>query len=186
MIDEETLLQRAQVYDADALSELYDYYAPLVYSYLYRRVLDAQTAEDLTGDVFLSVLEAIHSDKFWQTSFRAWLYRIAGNKVVDYYREINRVNKYPQGSGNKSEADAPDLVLMEKQSRSALQSAISVLAPSQQEVLVLRFGQKLKTREVAEILGKSVGAVEAIQNRALKTLRKKLMPLEQPDTSTFV
>lgn len=174
MTDEETLLQRAQVYDADALSELYDRYAPLIYSYLYRRVQDAQTAEDLTGDVFLSVLEAIHSDKFWRTSFRAWLYRIAGNKVADYYREVNRIKEYPDDTVALSEPDSTDLAYMEKQSRTALTVAISTLAPSQQEVLTLRFGQRLKTREVAEILGKSVGAVEALQNRALKKLRKTL------------
>ena len=68
----------------------------------------------------------------------------------------------------------PNLAYMEKQSRTALTVAISTLAPSQQEVLTLRFGQRLKTREVAEILGKSVGAVEALQNRALKKLRKTL------------
>ena len=174
MIDEETLLQRAQTYDVAALSELYDQYAPLVYTYLYRRVQDAQTAEDLTGDVFLSVLESIHSDKFWRTSFRAWLYRIAGNKVADYYRQINKLKTYPENIAPISEADSPDAVFMEKQSRTALHYAISTLAPSQQEVLTLRFGQRLKTREVAEILGKSVGAVEALQNRALKALRKIL------------
>jgi RNA polymerase sigma-70 factor (ECF subfamily) len=173
MVDEKVLLQRAQAYDTWALSELYDRYAPLIYSYLYRRVQDAQTAEDLTGDVFLSVLEAINSDKFWRTSFRAWLYRIAGNKVADYYREMNRLIKYPESSAN-IQPDSPDEIYMEKQSLNALKTAIDALAPTQQEVLTLRFGQRLKTREVAEILGKSVGAVEALQNRALKALRQKL------------
>lgn len=172
--DEETLLQRALAYDAEALGELYDRYAPLVFSYLYRRVQDAQTAEDLTGDVFLSVLEAIQADNFWRTSFRAWLYRIAGNKVVDFYREQNKVQTVQVENQPTTEGKSPDTALMEKQSRSALQDAISDLPTSQQEVLILRFGQRLKTREVAEILGKSVGAVEAMQNRALNALRKNL------------
>ena len=174
MVDEKVLLQRAQAYDTRALSELYDRYAPLIYTYLYRRVQDAQTAEDLTGDVFLSVLEAINSDKFWRTSFRAWLYRIAGNKVADYYRETNRLPKFAEDNAN-NDAVSPDVILMEKQSLHALKTAINALAPSQQEVLTLRFGQRLKTKEVAEILGKSVGAVEALQNRALTSLRKKLI-----------
>ncbi|MDF1514759.1 MAG: sigma-70 family RNA polymerase sigma factor [Anaerolineae bacterium] len=178
MTDEKTLLQRAQVYDPDELSELYDRYAPAIYNYLYRRVLDAQTAEDLTGDVFLSVLEAIQSDNFWRTSFRAWLYRIAGNKVIDYFRQSNKMPEYPAGDFIEfSPADdtmSPDNALMEKLSRNRLHDAISLLPPSQQEVLTLRFGQRLKTKEVAEILGKTVGAVEALQNRALTSLRKNL------------
>ena len=181
MIDEETLLLRAQKYDVEALSELYDRYAPLIYTYLYRRVQDAQTAEDLTADVFLRVLEAIQSDKLWRTSFRAWLYRIAGNQVADYYRELNRIKTYPDDNVPVSETDSPDAAFMDKQSRTVLHSAINVLAPSQQEVLTLRFGQRLKTKEVAEIMGKSVGAVEALQNRALNALRKKLNLRPQPD-----
>lgn len=181
MTDEETLLQRAQAYDPEALSELYDRYAPLVYAYLYRRVQDAQTAEDLTGDVFLSVLEAIQSDKFWRTSFRAWLYRIAGNKVVDYYREMSKVQTYPMENSLTALAKPPDAALMDKQSQSLLRSAFNMLPASQQEVLTLRFGQRLKTKEVAEILGKTVGAVEALQNRALNALRKHLDKGEQPD-----
>ncbi|NIR03623.1 MAG: sigma-70 family RNA polymerase sigma factor, partial [Gemmatimonadales bacterium] len=68
------------------LGELYDRYAPRVYAYVYRRVSDAQLAEDLTGDVFLRVLQAVKSERYWQTSFQAWLYRIAHNLVVDHYR----------------------------------------------------------------------------------------------------
>jgi RNA polymerase sigma-70 factor (ECF subfamily) len=174
MLNEEQLLERAQTYDAEALAALYDRYAPLIYTYLYRRVQDAQTAEDLTGDVFLSVLEAINSDKPWRSSFRAWLYRIAGNKATDYFRKHNKERIYPEQDGWVADDVTPDAALIEKQSRSALQSAIQSLAPRQQEVLALRFGQRLKTREVADIMGKTVGAVEALQNRALKSLRKKL------------
>jgi RNA polymerase sigma-70 factor (ECF subfamily) len=184
MTDEETLLKRAQTFDPQALSELYDSYAPLVYTYLYRRVQDAQTAEDLTADVFLSVLEAINSDKFWRTSFRAWLYRIAGNKVADYYREVNKLQTIPEQDVPVFETVTPDAVLTEKQSLSTLRSALLDLAPSHQEVLILRFGQRLKTKEVAEILGKSVGAVEALQNRALNSLRKKLSRVT-PNGSAF-
>lgn len=172
--DEESLLQRAQVYDPEALGELYDRYAPLVFSYLFRRVHDAQTAEDLTADVFLSVLEAIQSDKFWHTSFKGWLYRIAGNKVVDYYRAQSKEHTVFVENHLVPESESPDKALMQKQSMTALQNAITDLTVNQQEVLILRYGQRLKSREVAEILGKSVGAVEALQNRALNTLRKML------------
>ncbi len=63
MTNEHTLLERARAYDADALGALYDQYAPLIYAYLYRRVHDAQLAEDLTGEVFMRVLQAIQSER---------------------------------------------------------------------------------------------------------------------------
>jgi RNA polymerase sigma-70 factor (ECF subfamily) len=84
---ETVLLKRAQAYEEQAIAELYDHYAPRIYSYLYRRVHDAQLAEDLTSDVFVRVLQALQSEQFWHTSFRAWLYRIAHNQVIDYYRQ---------------------------------------------------------------------------------------------------
>ena len=183
MTDEEMLLQRAQVFDPEALSALYDRYSPSVYAYLYRRVQDAQTAEDLTGVVFLSVLEAIQSDKFWRTSFRAWLYRIAGNKVADYYRQLGKVQTCAVEDQPLITGTTPDAVLMQKLSKHTLQTAIVALPSSQQEVLALRFGQRLKTKEVAEIMGKTVGAVEALQNRALRSLRKKL---DQKSVNSFL
>ena len=93
MTDERGLLERAQHYDEGALGELYDRYAPRIYRYVYRHVGDAVLAEDLTGDVFVRVLQALQSERFWQTSFQAWLYRIAHNLVVDHYRRGAKVNE---------------------------------------------------------------------------------------------
>ncbi len=73
MTDERVLLERAKQYDVEALGELYDRYAPRIYAYVYRPVSDAQLAEDLTGDVFVRVMRAIQSERFWSTSFQAWL-----------------------------------------------------------------------------------------------------------------
>jgi RNA polymerase sigma-70 factor (ECF subfamily) len=84
--NEHALLERAKEYDQEALGELYDRYAPRIYAYIYRRVGNAHLAEDLTGDVFVRLMQAIQSERFWRTSFRAWLYRIAHNLVVDHYR----------------------------------------------------------------------------------------------------
>ena len=73
--NEQALLERARAYDEDALGELYDEYAPLIYAYLYRRVQDAHLAEDLTSEVFVRMLQAIQARQSWHTSFRGWLYR---------------------------------------------------------------------------------------------------------------
>jgi RNA polymerase sigma-70 factor (ECF subfamily) len=171
---EQKLLERARAYDEDALGELYDQYAPLIYAYLYRRVHDAQLAEDLTGEVFVRVLQAIQSEQFWHTSFRGWLYRIAHNLVVDHYRKQPPVPMLALDEKLVAVQGDPDSALAEKLSRQGLLAAISQLTLDQQQVLVLRFGEQLAAREVAEVMDKSVGAVEALQHRALTALRRIL------------
>jgi len=171
---EHTLLERARAYDADALGELYDQYAPLIYAYLYRRVHDAQLAEDLTGEVFVRVLQAIQSEQFWHISFRGWLYRIAHNLLVDHYRKQPSVPLLALDEQLVAAQGDPDSALAEKLSRQDLLAAISQLTLAQQQVLALRFGEQLAAREVAEVMGKSVGAVELLQHRALIALRRIL------------
>ena len=87
---EEALLASAAAFDETALGELYDRYEARIYSYIFRRTGDATLAEDLTAQVFLKMLEAIRSSKAWHSSFSGWLYRIAHNAVIDYYRQRDR------------------------------------------------------------------------------------------------
>ena len=175
MRDERALLERAGRYDEAALGELYDCYAPRIYAYVYRRVGCASLAEDLTGDVFVRVLQAIRSERLWRTSFRGWLYRIAHNVVVDHYR------RQPQGVPVPLDAvqiaaggDSLPELTQDALDRAWLRGAIRRLTPEQQHVLALRFGEGLTARETARVMRKSTGAVEALQRRALAALRRLL------------
>ena len=172
---EYALWERAKTYDRAALGELYDHYAPRIYAYIYRRVGSIQLAEDLTGDVFVRVVQAIRSQRPWHTSPRAWLYRIAHNVVVDHYRRqpaepLVPLDKAPQASTESGPAEAAEQTL----SRDQLRAALGLLTQEQQEVLALRFGQGLTARKTAKVLQKTTGAVEALQHRALATLRRLL------------
>lgn len=174
MTDKQTVLERARVYDENALGELYDEYAPLIYAYLYRRVQDARLAEDLTSEVFVRMLQAVQAKQFWHTSFRAWLYRVAHNLVVDHYRKQPPAPMVELDEQLVADQQDPESAVIEQLSRRGLWFAISRLTPEQQEVLALRFGQQLTAREVSQVVGKSVSAVEAIQHRALAALRRIL------------
>ena len=174
MINERALLKRARTYDEQALGILYDQYAPLIYSYLYRRVHDAQIAEDLTSEVFLRMLQAIQSEKLWHTSFRGWLYRIAHNLAVDHLRKQPPVPALALEEELVADQRDPESAAAEQLSHERLQAAIGLLTPDQQQVLALRFGEQLPAREVAEIMDRSVGAVEVLQHRALAALRRIL------------
>ena len=172
--DERTLLERAQQYDEAALGELYDRYARRIYTYICRRVGDAQLAEDLTGTVFVRVMQAIRSGRFWHTSFQAWLYRIAHNLVVDHYRRQRPVVELGLDERLVAGEDDPASAVAKRLSHWSLHAAISRLTPDQQQVLALRFGEGMTAREAAEVMDKSTGAVEALQHRALVALRRIL------------
>jgi RNA polymerase sigma-70 factor (ECF subfamily) len=174
LTDERALLEQAKQYDEVALGELYDHYAPRIYAYIYRRVGDAHLAEDLTGDVFVRVIQAIQSERFWHTSFQAWLYRIAHNLVVDHYRRQPLATELELNERLMVAEDDPISAVAERLSHWRLRAAISRLAPGQQQVLALRFGEGMTARETAEAMDKSVGAIEALQHRALAALRRVL------------
>jgi RNA polymerase sigma-70 factor (ECF subfamily) len=162
--DERILLERAKQYDEAALGELY----------VYRRVGSAQLAEDLTGDAFVRVIQAIQSERFWHTSFQAWLYRIAHNLVVDYFRRQPQMTELDLDEWFAVADDDPHAAVAHALSYQQLGAALRHLTPDQQQVLALRFGEGMATREVAEVIDKTVGAVEALQHRALAALRRIL------------
>jgi len=172
--DERILLERAKQYDEEALGELYDRYAPRVYAYIYRRIGRAQVAEDLVGDTFVRMIQAIQSERFWHTSFQAWLYRIAHNLVVDFYRRQPATTELELDERLVAAEDDLLTVADQRLSYQQLGMAMRLLTPDQQQVLALRFGEGMTSREVADVLDKTVGAVEALQHRGLASLRRVL------------
>ncbi len=175
MTSEARLIKRARAFDPDALSELYDRYAPKMYAYIYRRVGDAALAEDLTGELFLRVLQAIRNDRAWCDSFVAWLYRIAHNLVIDHYRRrppVPEVSLEPAKAASDDISPGSEVEKIMEQEQ--LRAAIGLLTPEQQEVLALRFGEGLQIKEIARIMDKTPGAIQALQHRAMASLRRIL------------
>jgi RNA polymerase sigma-70 factor (ECF subfamily) len=170
--DDRTLLKQAKAYDPAALGQLYDLYAPKMYAYIYRRVGNASLAEDLTSELFVRMLKALHNGSGWRDSFIGWLYRVAHNLVVDYYRRRPPVADPLLEDGPATTDSDPAVVADRSMANEELFRAIRQLTPDQQEVLVLRFGEGLTAREVGEIVGKTTGAVEALQRRGIAGLRR--------------
>ncbi len=175
-MDEAALLERAKAYDSAALGLLYDRYSGRIYNYIYHRIGEPGLAEDLTGQVFLRMLEAIQNERAWQSSFSGWLYRIAHNLIIDHYRRRGR-------SQQMSLEDVPTLPALEgdpleaveeRLSQERLRAAIRRLTPEQAQVIVLRFLEGLNIAEVAKVMRKSEGAIKALQYRAVMALREIL------------
>jgi RNA polymerase sigma-70 factor (ECF subfamily) len=167
--DEDALIQRAQSGDKEAVGILYETYAQLIYQYISYRVKDDEIAEDLTADVFLRMVRGLPAYKQTGAPFSAWLYRIAANRITDFYRGNQALNARPIPEDYGQEPDLAERVVKE-QERAQLRDALQTLPEEHQTVLILRFIQDLSHAEVAAVVGKSVEAVRVVQHRALKAL----------------
>lgn len=173
--EEQEWLSKAQQGDKEAFAMLYRANVQPVFRYIVHRVGDAQTAEDLTADVFLRAVKALPGYEDQGRPLIAWLYRIAHARVVDHYR---RRNNRPEVSDLDASPVAvqPDMDagMLREQASTALQSALRSLTAEQQHVLILRFIEGYRIDEVARLVGKTPNAVKAMQHRALRALARRL------------
>ena len=131
-------------------------------------------AEDLTQQVFLNALRSISSFKWKGIPFSAWLFRIAHNQVVDYLRKVaKRTTDSLEGKVAMSSSN-PQLEVERKLAIEQVLLATQQLTEAQREVISLRFTSELPIAEVAKVMGKSEGAVKALQHSAIVALRKAL------------
>lgn len=172
--EEQALLERAQQYDPEALGELYDRYSPKIYSYILYHVGDQGLAEDLTASVFAKMLDAIRSSKGWQSSFSGWLYRIAHNAVVDNFRRGKNQETLPLNERLVSAREDPVATVEHALASESIREAMMCLTDEQQMVIELKFFEGLSNLEVAELMGKTEGAIKSLQYRALGALRRHL------------
>jgi RNA polymerase sigma-70 factor (ECF subfamily) len=167
---ESRLIRGAVQGDAEAFGDLYQQHLDAIYRYTYYRVGSHEEAEDLTEQVFLKAWESVPGYREEKTPFRAWLYRIAHNTVIDHYRRHKE--SLPLDDHHSVADGEPDLearlVSLEQSER--LARAMARLKPIHQHVLVLRFIEGLGARQVGSILSQSAGAVRVLQHRALKEM----------------
>jgi RNA polymerase sigma-70 factor (ECF subfamily) len=102
------------------------------------------------------------------------LYRIAHNATIDHYRRRSKITLVPLENAVLPQSADPSDLALDQLSHEELREALRALTDEQQQVLILRFFQDLTAAQVAEILGKSVGAVQALQHRALGSLERVL------------
>ena len=174
MSEEESLVRRAQQQDQQAFAQLYEEHFDKIYRYVSLRMGDRAEAEDITQQVFLKALRSISTFRWKGTPFSAWLFRIAHNQVVDYLRKKTKQATVPIDDSAISSGNDPQLLIEQKLSIEQLISATRRLTEAQREVISLRFTSELPIAQVAGIMGKSEGAIKALQHSAIVALRKVL------------
>jgi len=173
---EARLVRRAQQGDPEAFAELYERYQPTIYTYIFYRVGDAEVAEDLTADVFVRLVEKIHTFQVQDRPLLSWLYAIARNLIIDRHRRLERAPSLPLEERLIAEdaESQPAQVAERTLTRECLAKAMRHLTEDQRQVILLKFVEDRSNAEVAAILAKTEGAVKALQHRALAALRRAL------------
>ncbi len=167
------LVTLAQQGDVQAIGALYDQHHAALFRYLWARVGERQIAEELTGDVFMRMLAALPRYRPSVVPFRAWLYRIAHNLLVDHYRKEKADFPLQAAEGLNGAGDPASLVeqqlILER-----VHQVLATIDEQQQTVVALRFLSGLSLEETAAVLDKSESAVKALQHRGLVAMRRAL------------
>ncbi len=166
------LVERARDGDADAFGGLYDRFQPEILRYLSHRTRDADVAEDLVQQVFLKAWQAIPRYEDRGVPFKAWLYRMAHNQMVDYFRG-RRPTTDIEGIVIPEDSQAESL-LLQGELHEALRAALDRLSEDHRQVLVLKFLMEKSAREIGEIMGRKEVTIRGLQMRALQSLRKEI------------
>ena len=168
----DALVDRSRLGDADAFGSLYDRFQPEILRYLVHRVGDPDAAEDLAQQVFLKAWQAIPRYEARGVPFKAWLYRMAHNQMVDHFR-TRRPTTDLEGVDPPQEAEAEGLVIA-AETTGALTLAMSQLSDDHRQVLTLRFLMEKSAREIGEIMGRKEVTIRGLQMRALQALRREI------------
>ena len=171
--NDKRLVDLAKSGNGEAFAQLYEAYFDRVYRFVFFRVTDEQVAEDLASQVFLKAWENLHRYKP-QGPFLAWLYAIARNTVIDSYRTKKPTVSLDEAAPFATQDDKLDDHVQLQFDVQLLQAAMQRLTAEQQEVITLKFIAEYDTADIARQMGKTEGAVEALQHRALRTLCRLL------------
>lgn len=182
-----SLVDAARGGDNDALAAIYERFCDRIYQYARFKLGDAAQAEDVCAQVFLKMMESIGRFE-WRSvtvhgvrqvnsaSFSAWLYRIAHNLITDQLRQKSRRPAVSLDSvaGSLSGSNDPTVTAEEHLLREQLATAMDALTDLQAQVIALKFGSGLSNAEVGHMMGRTEGAVKALQYSALQKLNHLL------------
>jgi RNA polymerase sigma-70 factor (ECF subfamily) len=170
---EQELLRLASQLETAALAEIYDRYSPGLYRYAMRLIGDVALAEDCVEETFARFLRSLQKRLGPRDHLQAYLYRIAHNCIVDLYRQDRQ--DCPLGEALPCEKEVPEEAAARSFRKTQVRQAIRALTPDQQTVISLKYLEDWSNEEIARVLHKPIGAVKAIQHRALASLNRILV-----------
>ncbi len=173
LLAEDTELVEWAKDDSRAFGELYERYVKKIYNYIYYRTGNHHDAEDLTSRVFFRALAHIRNYTDRGVPFSAWLYRIAHNLVANWHRDRGRQRVVPLDDYLASGLafDAPEAAAEVSEEEQRLLESIQELPEERQQLLILKFVERLSNAEIGEIMDRTEGAIKSLYHRTLLSLR---------------
>ena len=173
------LIARAKE-DPEAFGFLYERYVDRIYNYIYYRTSNHQDAEDLTARTFYRALKHFPRYVDRGAPFSAYLYRIAHNAVANWHRDSRRRQIVPLDEPvmGTLKREGPASLAEEHEEQALLLQTVRRLPPERQQLLILKFVEQMKNAEIAEVMGRTEGAIKSLYHRTLVALREELTDAE--------
>lgn len=182
---EKELIERAR-HDPNAFGVVFDSYYEQIFNYSLRRLGDSNHAADITSIVFLKAYKNLWQYEFRGLPFLAWLYRIAGNEIKNFYRDQSKtafsLTKMQQEYGiewsddtdYQQELDQAQEQVEASNNFNLVKKYLKELSVDYQEVLSLRYFEGYKIKDIAEITGKKQGTIKSLLSRGVAQLKNKI------------
>jgi RNA polymerase sigma-70 factor (ECF subfamily) len=177
-LEVESIVERAAGGDTEAFGRLYDIYADRIYRHIYYRTSNIEDARDLTQEVFLKAWHGLPKYRRTKTPFLGWLFTIAHNRVIDYYRTKKHHSYLDNVIVAEDHDKGPEKLAEDKLTQQEVRRAILQLSEEQQQVILMSFIEGLEYSEIAAALNKKEGNIRVIIHRALKRIREILNKAE--------
>jgi RNA polymerase sigma-70 factor (ECF subfamily) len=178
---EADLVKRAQ-HNRDAFGELYEIHYQRIFNYALKRTASVQLSLDITSVTFLKAMNQIGKYRWRDIPFVAWLYRIASNEINDHYRRegkrnvsIDQIAELADDTDYADEVNQAEEELSKHEEFLLLHKKLAELPVMYQEVIVLKFFEKKKIKDMVQILGKKEGTIKSLLHRGIEKLREKMV-----------
>ncbi len=169
-----TLIDQVLAGNSEAVVKLYKLYAPKILTYL-KTKLPEEDAKDVLSETFLEAIDGLPTLQK-KENFSAWLYKIAHNKIVDFYRKqkIKSVllSQMPFFDIMAQEINQPEFVYEKNKIRDTIETVLKKLSASQQTILRLHYERDIPVKRIAKILQLSFKATESLLFRARQSFKK--------------
>lgn len=174
-LEENLIIEEIQKGNTTEFGKIYDHYIKKIYRFVYYKTHHKENAEDITSKVFIKAFENIRKFNPKKGNFQGWIYKIARNSVIDFYRsqklEENIDDAWDLETGEDVEGDTEIRIKIKE-----IKEYLKDLSPIQRDIIIMRVWQELSYKEIAEAIGKNEANCKMIYVRGVKKL-KDVMPL---------
>ncbi len=176
MDDDALYAKRCQNGETEAFGVLYDRYLDHIYRFVYYKTFSKETTEDITSAVFHKALQKINTFAIEKGNFSSWLYRIARNSVIDYYRtkksDVSLEDVFDVGVDERTPETLDAIAALE-----TVTKYLKTLNAKQREIITLRIWEERSYREIAELVGGTEDSVKMAFSRSIRELREQCGPV---------